>query len=115
MRRFLTIGLLLCAFAAPAGAQEGRMLDLAGRTVDLKFTTIDLKFTTVDLKSAAVDLKSAAAGLKPNAIDVGGKIQDLQVNETATEIRIELAAQRADRSTRRLLDLRHADRPHRHL
>jgi len=106
MRRFLTIGLLLWAFAAPAGAQEGRTLDLAGKTVDLKFTTIDLKFTTVDLKSAAVDLKSAAvdlksaavdlksaaANLRPNAIDVGGKVQDLQVKETATEIRIELAA-----------------------
>jgi outer membrane protein OmpA-like peptidoglycan-associated protein len=92
MRRFLTIGLLLCAFAASARAQEGRTLDLAGRTVDLKLTTVDLKFTTVDLKSAAVDLKSAAAALKPSAVDVGGKVQDLQVKETATEIRIELAA-----------------------
>jgi outer membrane protein OmpA-like peptidoglycan-associated protein len=92
MRRFLAIGLLLWAFAAPAAAQEGRTLDLAGKTVDLKFTTTDLRFTTVDLRSAAADLKSAAANLKPNAIDVGGKVQDLQVRETATEIRIELAA-----------------------
>jgi outer membrane protein OmpA-like peptidoglycan-associated protein len=85
MRRFLTVGLLLCAFAAPAGAQEGRTLDLAGATADLLFVTTDLKFTTVDLKSAG-------GALKADAIDVGGKVQDLQVKETATEIRIELAA-----------------------
>lgn len=71
MRRFLTIGLFLCAMAAPAGAQEGRTLDLAGATADLNFMTTDLKFTVIDL---------------------GGKTQDLQVKETATEIRIELAA-----------------------
>ncbi len=61
-RCLLAALLLLCVW--PAQAQEGR-------SVDLVYTTVGLKFTVIDL---------------------AGKTQDLQVKETATEIRIELAA-----------------------
>lgn len=70
MRRYLLTALLLCV--TPAQAQDGPSVDLVYRTEDLKFpATQDLRLTV---------------------IDVGGKTQDLQVRETATEIRIELAA-----------------------
>lgn len=57
--------LLLLVLAAPLTAQQ------SGRTTDLQFRTIDLVF---------------------NATDTGGRVQDLQVNETPTEVRIDLAA-----------------------
>jgi outer membrane protein OmpA-like peptidoglycan-associated protein len=63
MWRYLPAALLLLC-VSPAQAQEGR-------SVDLVYTTVDLKFTVIDM---------------------GGKTQDLRVKETATEIRIELAA-----------------------
>src|ERR1700675_5209459 len=63
MWRYLLSALLLLS-VLPAQAQ-------GGRTVDLVYTIVDLKFTVIDM---------------------GGKTQDLQVKETATEIRIELAA-----------------------
>ena len=67
MRRYLLLAaLLLCASPAQAQVQIGD-----GRSVDLVYTTADIKFTVIDM---------------------GGKTQDLQVKETATEIRIELAA-----------------------
>lgn len=76
----LTALLLLCAW--PAQAQT---LLQAGRSVDLIFSTRDLVFSTRNLVSTTTDLKFAV-------VDMGGKAQDLQVKETATEIRIELAA-----------------------
>ena len=75
MRPHLLTALLLCAL--PAQAQTQAQLE-AGRSVDLVFSARDLVFTATDLKFAVVDM--------------GGKTQDLQVKETATEIRIELAA-----------------------
>src|SRR6202140_4693143 len=72
MRPHLLTALLL--FAWPVHAQQLE----AGRSVDLFFSTRDLAFANADLKFAVVDM--------------GGKTQDLQVKETATEIRIELAA-----------------------
>src|ERR1700686_2196634 len=72
MRPHLLTALLL--FAWPVHAQQLE----AGRSVDLVFSTRDLAFANTDLKFAVVDM--------------GGKTQDLQVKETATEIRIELAA-----------------------
>jgi outer membrane protein OmpA-like peptidoglycan-associated protein len=72
MFRYLWLAVLLFAAAAQAQTMDGRSLDLAyAAPVDLLFTTKDLKFTVIDM---------------------GGKTQDLQVKETATEIRIELAA-----------------------
>src|ERR1700680_663853 len=72
MRPHLLTALLLLAW--PVHAQQLE----AGRSVDLVFRTRDLAFANTDLKFAVVDM--------------GGKTQDLQVKETATEIRIELAA-----------------------
>src|ERR1700687_3128259 len=72
MRPHLLTALLV--FAWPVHAQQLE----AGRSVELVFGARDLVFTTADLKFAVVDM--------------GGKTQDLQVKETATEIRIELAA-----------------------
>jgi outer membrane protein OmpA-like peptidoglycan-associated protein len=66
MRGFL-LGTFLVIATATADAQG----DLKVRVLDLVFPTRDLRFSVVDL---------------------GGKTQDLQVKETATEIRIELAA-----------------------
>ncbi len=61
-------------FASMAHAQ-----DIGGRTVDLAYPPpIDLVFATSELKFTVIDL--------------GGKTEDLQVKETPTEIRIELAA-----------------------
>jgi outer membrane protein OmpA-like peptidoglycan-associated protein len=80
MRRYLLTALLLCASPALAQIEDGRSVDLVYTTEDLKFpATQDLKFP-------------ATQDLKLTVIDMGGKIQDLQVRETATEIRIELAA-----------------------
>lgn len=71
LRYFWLSGLLV---ASMAQAQ-----DLGGKTVDLAYPPpIDLAFATSELKFTVIDL--------------GGKTQDLQVKETATEIRIELAA-----------------------
>jgi len=75
MRPHLLTALLLCAL--PAQAQTQAQLE-AGRSVDLVFSARDLVFTATDLKFAVVDM--------------GGKTQVFQVEETATEIRIELAA-----------------------
>jgi outer membrane protein OmpA-like peptidoglycan-associated protein len=74
MRPHLLTALLLFAWSIQAQAQA--QLE-SGRSVDLVFSVSDLAFTTADLKFAVVDL--------------GSKTQDLQVKETATEIRIELA------------------------
>jgi hypothetical protein len=64
MRRHLIAAALgLAALGAPAAAQEG-----AGKVLDLLFVTRDLVFPVVDL---------------------GGKVQPLEVKETETEIRIE--------------------------
>lgn len=67
MRRLVVAAALgLAALGAPAAAQEG-----SGRVLDLLFVTRDLIFPVVDL---------------------GGNVQSLEVEETETEIRIELAA-----------------------
>jgi outer membrane protein OmpA-like peptidoglycan-associated protein len=63
MKRLVIVG-LLCAIAAPLSAEEFQTLDLVYATRDLKFVVVDL----------------------------AGKTQDLQVKETAAEIRIDLAA-----------------------
>lgn len=70
-RRLWFAGLLL-ASAAHAQSIDGRIVDLAyAPPVDLVYRTVDLNVTVIDL---------------------AGKTRDLQVMETATEIRIELAA-----------------------
>jgi outer membrane protein OmpA-like peptidoglycan-associated protein len=72
MLHYLCLAGLLVASAAHAQDIGGRTVDLAyAPPVDLVFTSSELKFTVIDL---------------------GGKTEDLQVKETPTEIRIELAA-----------------------
>jgi len=78
MRRALLLACIFFCGAALADASaqtaiglDGRILGLEGRVVDLVYAIEDLRMTTED---------------------IGGKTQDLQVKETATEIRIELAA-----------------------
>jgi outer membrane protein OmpA-like peptidoglycan-associated protein len=73
MRLHLLTALLVFVPLAQAQAQQE-----TGRSVDLLFTTTDLKLAVVDVGGKVVDM--------------GGKTQDLQVKETATEIRIDLAA-----------------------
>ena len=71
LRRLWFAGVLL-ASVAHAQSIDGRIVDLADPpSLDLVSRTVDLNFTVIDL---------------------AGKTQDLQVKETATEIRIELAA-----------------------
>ncbi len=72
MLRHTWLACLLIAVAAHAQ-------DIGGRNVDLVYPP-------------PVDLVFATSVLEFTVIDLGGKTVDLQVKETATEIRIELAA-----------------------
>jgi outer membrane protein OmpA-like peptidoglycan-associated protein len=92
LRVYLIAALALIALAAPA--QEVRADDIVGQTQDLGATPAgDVAGQTRDLVSMpGRDLAGATADLKFTVIDLGGKTQDLEVKETATEIRIELAA-----------------------
>jgi outer membrane protein OmpA-like peptidoglycan-associated protein len=72
MMRPATWIVLLLASASALTAQESKPAS------ELKGNVVDLIFTVQDLGGEAQDL--------------GGKVQDLQIKETATEVRIELAA-----------------------
>jgi outer membrane protein OmpA-like peptidoglycan-associated protein len=79
-RLLLAAGLGLALTAAPALGQvatEGRVLDLTFETLDLVFETADLVFTVEELEGAAAE--------------IAGPVENLQVTETETEIRIELS------------------------
>ncbi len=71
----------LMLFIAPAWTQTS----LGAHTLDLVFPTQDLKFATLDLKFS---VETVAGGIQGTV----AKTQELQVKETKTEIRIELAA-----------------------
>jgi outer membrane protein OmpA-like peptidoglycan-associated protein len=78
----------LAAFAPPAWTQtavEGKNLDLAFPMQEVKFATQEILFATQDIKFIVENIAGATQGAV-------GKTEDLQVKETATEIRIELAA-----------------------
>jgi len=62
-----------------------RVIDFGGRVIDLAFTLKDLQFPIIDMGGKPVEM-----GGKP--VEMAGKVQALNVKETATEIRIELAA-----------------------
>lgn len=64
----------LLALGSPLEAAEGEK----GRVVELRSRVIDLEFRVTDLTGAPVSL--------------AGKIEELAVNETPTEVRIDLAA-----------------------
>jgi outer membrane protein OmpA-like peptidoglycan-associated protein len=92
----------LAAFAAPAWTQSavgGKTLDLVFPTQDISFRIQEISFPTQDIKFLVEDIAGETQGTVAKAQDIGGqtqatvgKTQDLQVKETATEIRIELAA-----------------------
>ena len=100
--RALSLFGALAAFAAPAWAQTavgGITLDLAFPTQDLQFATQGLQFPTQDIKFFTENVAGATQNVAGATQNVGGatqavagKTQDLEVRETATEIRIELAA-----------------------
>lgn len=69
----LSILLLLLAVPALLAQQQ-----LAGKVLDLTSRVIDLTLKVTDLNGAPVE--------------IGGKVEDLQIRETDTEIRIDLAA-----------------------
>lgn len=78
----------LMAFAAPAWTQTaigGNSLDLASLAKDLTFLTQDLRFSTQEIKFFTENVAGTTQGTV-------AKTQELQVKETPTEIRIELAA-----------------------
>jgi outer membrane protein OmpA-like peptidoglycan-associated protein len=78
-----SLGLLaaLAASAVPAWTQSA----VTEATLALTFPTQDIKFSTQDIKFFTEDIAGRTQGTV-------AKTQDLQVKETATEIRIELAA-----------------------
>jgi outer membrane protein OmpA-like peptidoglycan-associated protein len=71
----------LAASAAPGWTQSA----MGEKTLDLIFPTEEIKFSTQDIKFFTEDIGGTTQATV-------GKTQDLQVKETATEIRIELAA-----------------------
>jgi outer membrane protein OmpA-like peptidoglycan-associated protein len=86
---------VLAVFAAPAWTQSavsGKILDLVFHAEDLRLVTQDLHFHVEDIKFLIEDIAGKTQDIAGKAQDVAGKAQDLQVKETATEIRIELAA-----------------------
>lgn len=70
IRRLVVIAAAL--LASPLLAQE------SGKITDLQFNITDLQFNVTDLSG------------KP--VEIAGAVQDMQVQETATEMRIDLAA-----------------------
>ena len=78
----------LTAFAAPAHAQS----EVGGKALDLGFATQDLSFTTQPLVFSTLGLTFSIETVAGTAQATVATTQDLQVRETATEIRIELAA-----------------------
>jgi outer membrane protein OmpA-like peptidoglycan-associated protein len=80
--RVQPFALVLVLASVAAVAQQ---VEPTGRQVDLIFVTQDLYARIVDLRFVVDDLGG-------KAVNVAGATQNLQVKETATEIRIELAA-----------------------
>jgi outer membrane protein OmpA-like peptidoglycan-associated protein len=85
----LSLLAVLAISATPVWPQsalnEGKPLDIIFRTQDIKFLTENIAGKTQDTGGKAQDI-----GVKTQGTIA--KTQDLQVKETATEIRIELAA-----------------------
>jgi outer membrane protein OmpA-like peptidoglycan-associated protein len=92
----------LAVFAAPAWTQSavsGKILDLVFHAQDLRLLTQDIhfhvedvKFLIEDIAGKTQDVAGKAQDVAAKTQDIASKAQDLQVKETATEIRIELAA-----------------------
>lgn len=74
------------------GLQQSPLQDLVFQSVDLgRSQPLDLKFLTEDLRIHTEDVKGTAQALQTRAEDVKGAAQALAMQETATEVRIELS------------------------
>jgi outer membrane protein OmpA-like peptidoglycan-associated protein len=82
--------LLLTAYFGNAQAQTPS--DITGLTPDLNTRIVDLVARASDLNFAVEDLRFAVVDLGGKPVEMAGKTEALNVKETATEIRIELAA-----------------------
>src|SRR5438046_10112936 len=80
----------VCTYSGNAQAQTPS--DVTGRTPDLNIRIVDLVTRMSDLNFAVEDLRFAVVDLGGKPVEMAGKTEALNVKETATEIRIELAA-----------------------
>jgi outer membrane protein OmpA-like peptidoglycan-associated protein len=89
----MRILLLVAALVALAGSARGQApADIAGRAADLNHRALDFGGHVVDLAFRVRDLRLAVIDMAGKPVETAGKVQALNVKETATEIRIELAA-----------------------
>lgn len=82
------------AAAATAGAQEEDAplpAGAKGSAVDLQFRSVDLQSRAGELAYLVTDLAGKPQGLGQQAADLQAKVEALQVEETDTEIRIQLS------------------------
>ena len=84
--------LLAIVVALALGTSGVDAQDLTGRTSDLTMRTEALVMATTSLVFRQENLAGAAPNLGVAAQSLGGQVQGLQIKETATETRIELAA-----------------------
>ena len=92
MRGSLIAAALLAVATYCGNAQAQTPSDVAGRTPDLNIRIVDLVTRLTDLNFAVQDLRFAVVDLGGKPVEMAGKTEALNVKETATEIRIELAA-----------------------
>jgi outer membrane protein OmpA-like peptidoglycan-associated protein len=85
MRRLLRVAAFMTLAGISAAVRAQMPGDVGGRTPDLNIRVADFGGRVVDLVFIVQDLQFSV-------VDMGGKTQALNVKETATEIRIELAA-----------------------
>ena len=78
--------LLACA-SAPAQEDAGEGQTPAG----LKAQTVDLRFTIVDLVYKSDKLSGAVGDVGGKPASLTGRVEDLAIKETETEVRIELS------------------------
>lgn len=76
--------------AGLAGTALGQV-GTQGQVVDLAFETRDLRFETVDLVFTVEDLGGGPAEISGGPVELAAPVENLQVTETATEIKIELS------------------------
>jgi len=92
VRGSLVAAALLALATYCGNAQAQTPSDVTGRTPDLNIRIVDLVTRLTDLNFAVQDLRFAVVDLGGKPVEMAGKTEALNVKETATEIRIELAA-----------------------
>ena len=89
MRIHAAVAFLAAGFALTAPVATRQADTNAGA---LKRDIRDLKYTVIDLRGGAEGLRGGAEGTAGTAGSVSGRVEDLSVKETPTEIRIDLNA-----------------------